>query len=294
MSSLTAQDAPTADVIHAAASAGFGTAESTAAYERGRPSYPIDAVDFLIQQALTNRTRPADADIETLHILDVGAGTGIFTRLLAARLQHFSTPRLQFKVTAVEPVAGMREKFREVTSADIPIIDGSGANLATLPSASIAAIFSGQAFHWMASSATLKEFLRVLQPKGTVALIWNTRDRRLGWVDTLESIIDEYYANFGQEVPRQQSGEFKRVFAAEPAFSALQSHILDDGVKQTGDLSMMLDRVTSISVISALPEEEKKRAQQRIREAIAQHPATAGLSEFTLPYVTETYWSYKL
>ena len=148
-----------------------------------------------------------------------------------------------------------------------------------------------QAFHWCATGATLKEFLRVLQPGGAVALIWNTRDRRSGWVDSLESIIDEYYT---PDVPRQQTGEFKRVFAAEPAFSPLQSHIIDEGVKQTGDLSLMLDRVMSISVISALPDEEKKRAQQRIIAAFTEHPTTAGLSQYTLPYITEAYWSYKL
>lgn len=96
------------------------------------------------------------------------------------------------------------------------------------------------------------------------------------------------------DVPRQQSGEFKRVFAAEPAFSELQCRLIDDGVRQTGDLSLMMDRVMSISVISALPADEKKRAEQRIRDAFTQHPSTAHLSQYTLPYITETYWTYKL
>ena len=163
MSVSTAQQ-PTTDVIHQAASISFGTKESTAAYERGRPSYPIEAVDFLIQQTLANQPQPADGTKQTLHILDIGAGTGIFTRLLAARLQHFETPTRAFQLTAVDPVAGMREKFREVTSADIPIIDGSGANLSTIPASSVAAIFCAQSLHWFSTAATMKEFLRVLQP----------------------------------------------------------------------------------------------------------------------------------
>ena len=115
----------------------------------------------------------------------------------------------------------------------------------------------------------------------------------MGWVDSLETIIDEYYARMG-DVPRQQTGEFKRVFAAEPAFSPLQQHIMDEGIRQHGDLSVMMDRVMSISVISALPEDEKKRAWQRISDAFTQHPSLAGQTEYTLPYITELYWAYKL
>ena len=289
MATTPAGQQPTADAIHTAASVGFGSKEGTAAYERGRPSYPIDAVDFLIQQALLNRPLPADGQKETLHFLDVGAGTGIFTRLLAERLSLRETSSRCFRLTAVEPVEAMRDKFREVTAASIPIVAGSGSNLSMLPSSSVAGIFCAQSFHWMATAATLTEFARVLQPAGAVLLIWNTRDRRKGWVDSLEAIIDGYYS---PDVPRQQTGQFKTVFAAEPAFSALQSRIIDDGVRQTGDLSLMMDRVMSISVISALPDDEKKRAQQRVSEAFTQHRDTAGLSEYTLPYVTETYWSY--
>ena len=290
MSSSAVQPAP-GDAIHAAASVGFGSAESTAAYERGRPSYPVAVVDLLIQQALLNRPPPAAGEAEALHVLDVGAGTGIFTRLLAARLQHFSTAGRTFRVTAVEPVAGMRDKFREVTSADIDVLDGSGSNLAALPDSSVAAIFAAQSFHWFSTSATLKEFARVLAPGGAVALIWNTRDRSCRWVDALETIIDEYYT---PDVPRQQSGEFKRTFAAEPAFSPLHAHIKQRAMQQTGDLSVMLDRVNSISVISALPDDEKKRAQQRLTRVLTQHSDTAGLTQYTLPYITEAYWSYKL
>ena len=252
MASVSTQP-PTADVIHKAASVGFGSKESTAAYERGRPSYPIDAVDFLIQHSLARLPQPADGQAETLLILDVGAGTGIFTRLLADRLRLLSTPTRSFRLTAVEPVAGMREKFREVTPDDLPIVDGSGANLHSAADGSVAAIFVAQAFHWMSTAATLAEFARVLKPGGAVALVWNTRDRREGWVEPLEAIIDGYYA---PDVPRQHYGVYKKVFAAAlDSFSPLESRILDKGIRQTGDLSVMMDRV-----LRSVPESNSSRA----------------------------------
>lgn len=50
----------------------------------------------------------------------------------------------------------------------------------------------------------------------------------------------------------------------------------------------------SISVISVLPEAEKQRAWQRISAVFTEHPSLAGQTVYTLPYVTECYWSYKL
>ena len=62
------------------------------AYERSRPGYPDALVHRLIEQL---RLQPGDP------VVDFGAGTGIFTRLLCQR---------GFRVTALEPNAAMRQK----------------------------------------------------------------------------------------------------------------------------------------------------------------------------------------
>ena len=74
---------------HRAQAASFGTA--AAAYERGRPPYPPEAIDWLLPEGAA-------------HVLGVGAGTGKLTRQL---LGH------GLEVTAVEPSEGMREQLRE-------------------------------------------------------------------------------------------------------------------------------------------------------------------------------------
>ena len=277
---------------------GFGTKESTAAYERGRPSYPSEAIDALIARGLARTfppTRPHSAEsglIQQVNVLDVGAGTGIFTRLLHERLVHYERaidPTIKFSLMAVEPVEGMRERFAEVTGPTIPIIAGSGSDLSAIPSASIALITSAQAFHWMATPSTLDEFHRVLIPHGAVLLVWNTRDRRVQWVEQLEQLIDSYYT---PDVPRQQTGEFKRVFHSpqlQGRWSELEETIVDDGVVQRGDLALMLDRVMSISVISALGQEEKQECERKIRDILLHHPETQGKTEYALPYVTSLY-----
>jgi len=99
--------------IHEAALEGFGRGAS--AYERGRPSYPQPAVDWMLERLSIGPGRV---------VADLGAGTGKFTRLLVAS---------GARVLAVEPVAGMRAELRravpaaevvDATAQAIPVQDG--------------------------------------------------------------------------------------------------------------------------------------------------------------------------
>jgi len=83
--------------IHEKAATGFDRAGDS--YERGRPEYPQEAMDFLAQKL----------DITpTSVVVDLGAGTGKFTKFLIP---------LSTKIIAVEPVAGMRKKFQSLFPA---------------------------------------------------------------------------------------------------------------------------------------------------------------------------------
>lgn len=120
-------------------------------YARFRPSYPAAAVDWL-------RERTSGGAVA-----DVGAGTGIFTRLL---LRRFAP------VCAVEPNAAMRAAFRRFLP-DIPCLDGSG-ECTDLPDGSVDLITVAQAFHWLDEELFKREARRILRKDGQVAIIWNS------------------------------------------------------------------------------------------------------------------------
>lgn len=118
-------------------------------YERGRPVWPLEAVDAV------GLARDA-------HVLDLAAGTGKLTRVLVERFA---------RVTAVEPDEAMRALNRwgdvRAGSADaIPLADGEAD-----------AVFVGDAFHWFATPAAVAEIARVLRVGGTLALLWTRSDR---------------------------------------------------------------------------------------------------------------------
>ena len=124
-------------------------------YAKYRPSYPRAVIDRIVSDL---------GDVSKLVAADIGAGTGISSRLLADR---------GIKVVAIEPNIAMRE-----VAQTHPLVEfryGSAEDT-SLPDASVDLVTCFQAFHWFNPKPTLKEFARILKPQGTIALVWNNRD----------------------------------------------------------------------------------------------------------------------
>ena len=94
-------------------------------YERGRPQYPAEAIDWLVPPHATR-------------VADVGAGTGKLTRQLHER---------GLDVVAVEPSAGMRGQLRRAVSG-VPVLGGTGERI-PLADHSVDAVLVAQAWHWV-------------------------------------------------------------------------------------------------------------------------------------------------
>jgi SAM-dependent methyltransferase len=133
-------------------------------YDGLRPQPPREAVDWLV---------PSACEIA----VDVGAGTGLFTRRLIGRAGQ---------VIAVEPDERMRNVLA-ARSPDIRAIEGRGESI-PLPDASADAVFVSSAWHWMDRELTVPEIGRVLRDGGRLGLIWTSRDREVDWVRDLDRL----------------------------------------------------------------------------------------------------------
>ncbi|MEV0535664.1 class I SAM-dependent methyltransferase [Kitasatospora sp. NPDC050463] len=134
-----------------------------AEYDLARPSYPDELFDEL--------ERLAGRSLKGARVLDVGAGTGIATRLLAARGAD---------VVAVEPTPGMGAQFL-TSSPGLPLVKGSGDEL-PFHDHSADFVTYAQAFHWTRPELSVPEAIRVLRPGGALATWWNVKDSSVGWV----------------------------------------------------------------------------------------------------------------
>ncbi|KPC81947.1 MULTISPECIES: class I SAM-dependent methyltransferase [Streptomyces] len=136
---------------------------AAALYAAARPGYPtalLDAVEELAGRPLSGS-----------RAVDVGAGTGIATRLLHER---------GARVTAVEPGPGMAGELHR-TLPSVPVVRGDGNRL-PLAAASADLITYAQSWHWTDPDRALPEALRVLRPGGALALWWNVSDYAVPWV----------------------------------------------------------------------------------------------------------------
>jgi ubiquinone/menaquinone biosynthesis C-methylase UbiE len=238
------------------------------AYERGRADYPADAVRRLVEAA---GIRPGS------HVIDLGAGTGKFTRLLVPT---------QATLLAVEPVKAMRHKFASVLPG-VKALEGS-AEAMPVEDGWADAVFVAQAFHWFNGEKTLAECHRVLKPGGVLGLVWNVRDESVDWIAELTRIIDVHE----RSAPRYRSFEWEKAFKQTALFGPLQQRSFAHAHK--GTVEAVVDRVASTSFIAALPDDQRGSVLDQTRDLLLTHPSTAGSSEIETKYLTEVYWCKKL
>jgi ubiquinone/menaquinone biosynthesis C-methylase UbiE len=128
-------------------------------YSKYRSGYAHSVLSALI--GLLGRP-PAELDV-----VDVGAGTGIWTRMLAA---------MGFRsVTAVDPNEEMRAVgMRDSIDYDISWRAGRGERTG-LQDHSVDLVSMASCFHWVDFDAGTAEFSRVLRPGGWFVALWNPR-----------------------------------------------------------------------------------------------------------------------
>lgn len=208
----------------------FGIAAD--AYQRGRPEWPVQVLDPLPLER--NST-----------VVELGAGTGKLTRLLASRYSH---------VIAVEPDPAMRALIRagrpvSGTAESIPVSDAIADG-----------VFAADAFHWFDADVALAEIARVLTTGGVLAVLWNRFDP------------EDYVLPQGLMPPADRpaarvfaSGEWRRAFAGAPFTPLRENEVPQERVVTREEL---LDYFASVSPVTSLPSTERQAVMRRIGLAL--------------------------
>ncbi|HUY07616.1 MAG TPA: class I SAM-dependent methyltransferase [Acidimicrobiales bacterium] len=227
-------------------------------YARGRPEYPAEMISWM-----KRLTGVGAGDV----VVDLGAGTGKFTRSLV---------NLGLRVTAIEPVDEMRAQL----SAMLPEVSAVGgvAQHLEAESASADLCTCAQSFHWFADEVAVAEIARVLKPGHFLVLVWNQRDVSNPIQLTLEEFLLRYQ---DPEIPHSPNRRWKPVIDGSNLFEFVEEtrfthvHELDgEGV---------IDRLRSMSVYSSLSLEIQQEATEQIRALVP----PSGL--VGLPYFSEAF-----
>jgi len=234
----------------------FGTAAD--AYDRYRPSYPRPAVGWAVG-------RPAPAEV-----LDLGAGTGILTRVLLG---------LGYQVTPVEPDPEMRTRL-DVATPGVVALAGS-AERVPLPDGSVDAIVAGQAYHWFDHPVAHAEGARLLRPAGTYAAVFNHRDESVPWVAALTAITVDLLGGRGA------GDDGPSVDGFGPDFAPVERTEFRHHLTLTPDA--LVGMISTRSHYITAPPGQQRAVEAAIRELTASHPDLAGRERFELPYRTAVF-----
>ncbi len=236
-----------ADQFHTQATS-FGAA--AAEYERGRPPYPPEAIDWLLPPGAAR-------------VADIGAGTGKLTKQLHDR---------GVEVIAIEPLAGMRERLR-LAVPGVTVLAGTAEQI-PLADGSVDAVLMAQAWHWVTPQQAVPEVARVLTPGGRLGVLWNLRDERDDLVARLSTIM--------------QSWESPDHGGHRPDFGSPFGPVERLDVEWVYRLSpdAMIDYVASRSYIITMAEPQRAQVLASVRELAATHPSLDGATEVSLPQVT--------
>ena len=227
-------------------------------YEATRPSYPDEVLDLL----------PITTDAT---VLDLGAGTGKLTRVLARRYA---------RVIAVEPLDGMRRILERVVP-DAEALAGS-AEAIPLDDASVEAVFAAQAFHWFDHDRAVPEIARVLRPGGVLALVWNGPD------ESRPNPLPPAYLDYVRQLRRERStfdetSPWRDLIALGPFGEPQESAVPHDHVL---DRAGQLDNARSVSWIASREPDDVERVIARLGELLPE-------GTYAIPNLANVLWALR-
>ena len=245
--------------MHPSAAQGFRADPSR--YQRGRPGYPAEAIDWALGEAGIRKGAL---------VVELGAGTGKLTSELVAR---------GLQVIAVEPVGQMAAEL----SAELPgvRVRQAAAYATGLPDGEAEAVLAAQAFHWFATREAVREIRRLLHPHGWLVLLWNRRDQSHPVWRAVTGLIEPLR---GDE-PTHEGDRWRFAISGGDRFGTLTHRRFAHAVPAT--LGSLEDRVLSISYVACQPPEVRRR----IRTELARiwNERARGPEADRLPYHTDVY-----
>lgn len=226
-------------------------------YDRVRPGYPVDSVDWLLPKGASTAA-------------DLGAGTGKFTALLAGR---------GLEVAAVDPSTDMLAQLRKAYP-DVHATEGT-AEATGLADSAFDVVSVAQAWHWCEPLAASTEIARILRPAGVLGLIWNQLDTSIPWVHRLSRIM---------HAGDVHKPGFRPVIG--PEFHGLERHLTrwEDPLSPEDIMELTKSR----SYYLRANEATRAKVMGNLQWYLYEHLGHAPGDTVPLPYLTQTWRAYKV
>ncbi len=241
-------------------------------YDNFRPGYLPEILESL-------REFIASGGVSSGHIIDVGAGTGISTRALAAVFGQ------RYCVTGLEPCLPMLQKaiLYSKTDNNIAYVVGAAENLPA-HGKSACLVATAQSVHWFDRPVFYREAARVLQRDGGLAILQNNRDwQKSAFLEAYEEFLEKHSEHYSR---------YYRSFDIAAELGNLRDFEVAEPISKSWDRRMNVDDFIGLSLSSTKTKNivrriGRKQTERKIRDlARKYHPKAEILS---VPYKTELY-----
>lgn len=153
-------------------------------YDKERPGYPISAVHEIASRSLSLCRC-------SRRIVDVGCGTGLFTRMLADALDG------SFEVLGLEPSSTMIDRAIEATRTGRPIrFIQSPAEQLPFGDRTVGVITAAGAAQLFDRTLFYTEAHRVLVNTGLIAILQNKRRHETGLFQSFEQFLEQFVPDY--------------------------------------------------------------------------------------------------
>jgi ubiquinone/menaquinone biosynthesis C-methylase UbiE len=194
--------------------------ELAAGYAKFRPGYAPQVATAVLSYV--------GRDPSLIDAADIGAGTGIWTRMLSARGLH--------SIVAVEPNDEMRGQGIETSRGTDIVWRKGSAEASGLPDGSADLVSMASSLHWADFDKACDEFYRILRPGGIFVALWNPR---LIEANPLFVEIEEQITRLKPDFQRVSSGRsgiterLTDMLSAKPQFNEVLYLEARHSVRQT-------------------------------------------------------------
>lgn len=223
-------------------------------YDRYRPAPPVEAADWML---------PADRG----RVVDVCAGSGSFSRLLAGRAGQVISVDLDPRMLAV---------LRSRSPGGAGAVCATGEILPFL-SGTVDAVLVSSGWHWLDAARAVPEIARVTRPGGVLGVVWSGPDRRVSWV---QDLLGGSHDRGGK---RSRSRRELFIAPGQP-FGVPERRVIEWSLSRTP--SELVGLAGTYSVVITSGPEEREAVRRRAVELTETHPALEGRSRVELPMRT--------
>lgn len=224
-----------------------------------RPGYPTAVIGDLRSECGLSHSST---------IADIGSGTGLLSRLF---LDNGN------RVFGVEPNREMREAGEKYLSGYPNFTSiAATAEETTLPDSSVDFVTAGQAFHWFEPEEARREFGRILEPEGWVALVWNARKASTPFLAAYDRLIEHHGTDYSSVNYRDRVGDddMRAFFAPDTMDTATFEN------RQTFDLDGLRGRMLSSSYMPVEGEAGFSEMLGEMERIFREHEKDGGVELF--------------